>query len=68
MQIPSNMLITRIQPGLYMSSWMVVWAAVSAATAAVHNFGGRWCFSGWLPTAGLWWALGFNLGDGLRIA
>ncbi|KAH7375507.1 MFS transporter [Plectosphaerella cucumerina] len=40
MQIPSNMLITRIQPGIYMSSWMVVWAGVSAATAAVHNFGG----------------------------
>lgn len=40
MQIPSNMLITRIKPGLYMSSWMVVWAGVSAATAAVNNFGG----------------------------
>lgn len=29
MQIPSNMMITRIRPGLYMSSWMLVWAVVS---------------------------------------
>jgi sugar phosphate permease len=28
-QVPSNMLITRIPPSIYMSSWMVVWAAVS---------------------------------------
>ena len=30
--------------------------------------GGRWCFKSWLPTAGLRWALGFSLGDGLQIA
>ena len=29
MQIPSNMLITRIRPSLYMSGWMVIWAIVS---------------------------------------
>lgn len=40
MQIPSNMLITKIQPGIYMSSWMIVWAAVSACTALVKNYGG----------------------------
>ncbi|KAH7028837.1 major facilitator superfamily domain-containing protein [Microdochium trichocladiopsis] len=40
MQIPSNMLITKIKPGIYMSSWMVVWAVVSACTALVKNFGG----------------------------
>ncbi|RMZ67377.1 major facilitator superfamily transporter [Pyrenophora seminiperda CCB06] len=40
MQIPSNMLITRIRPGIYMSSWMFVWAIVSACTALVQNFGG----------------------------
>lgn len=40
MQIPSNMLITRIKPGIYMSGWMVVWALVSACTALVTNFGG----------------------------
>ena len=40
MQIPSNMLITRIKPGIYMSAWMLVWAVVSACTALVTNFGG----------------------------
>lgn len=40
MQIPSNMLITRIKPGIYMSSWMLVWAIVSGCTALVQNFGG----------------------------
>ncbi|RXG50457.1 hypothetical protein VDGE_09088 [Verticillium dahliae] len=40
MQIPSNMLITKVNPGIYMSSWMVVWAAVSACTALVNNFAG----------------------------
>lgn len=29
MQIPSNMLITRIKPGVYMSAWMIIWAVVS---------------------------------------
>lgn len=33
MQIPSNMLITRIKPGIYMSAWMLVWAVVSGATS-----------------------------------
>ena len=40
MQIPSNMLITRIKPAAYMSSWMVIWAVVSGATGAVQSFGG----------------------------
>ncbi|KAF2820461.1 MFS general substrate transporter [Ophiobolus disseminans] len=40
MQIPSNMLITRIKPGIYMSAWMAIWAVVSACTALVQNFGG----------------------------
>ena len=40
MQIPSNMLITRIRPGIYMSAWMLVWALVSGCTALVQNFGG----------------------------
>lgn len=38
-QIPSNMLITRIQPGIYMSAWMLVWAVVSGKlVSCVH-----WC-------------------------
>ncbi|KAI0119246.1 MFS transporter [Daldinia grandis] len=40
MQVPSNMLITRIKPGLYMSGWMLLWAVVSACTAAVKSYGG----------------------------
>jgi hypothetical protein len=32
MQVPSNMLITRIKPGLYMSGWMLIWAVVSGGT------------------------------------
>ncbi|KAF4436267.1 hypothetical protein F53441_13301, partial [Fusarium austroafricanum] len=40
MQIPSNMLITKVKPGIYMSAWMLVWAAVSACTALVKNYGG----------------------------
>jgi hypothetical protein len=40
MQVPSNMLITRIKPGIYMSAWMAIWAVVSACTALVQSFGG----------------------------
>lgn len=40
MQIPSNMLITRIKPGIYMSSWMLIWAVVSACTGLVQNYAG----------------------------
>ncbi|KAF2187051.1 major facilitator superfamily protein [Zopfia rhizophila CBS 207.26] len=40
MQIPSNMLITRIRPSIYMSSWMLVWATVSGCTALVKSYGG----------------------------
>lgn len=29
MQIPSNMLITKVRAGMYMSAWMLVWAVVS---------------------------------------
>lgn len=54
-QVPSNMLITRIAPSIYMSSWMVLWSAVSgmfiilsyeliliwlACTALVKNYQG----------------------------
>ncbi|KAI1468503.1 MFS transporter [Daldinia caldariorum] len=39
MQVPSNMLITRIKPGLYMSGCMFLWAVVSTCTAAVKSYG-----------------------------
>lgn len=40
MQVPSNMLITRIKPGVYMAGCMFLWAVVSACTAAVKSYGG----------------------------
>ncbi|KAH7122656.1 major facilitator superfamily domain-containing protein [Dendryphion nanum] len=40
MQVPSNMLITRIKPGMYMSAWMLIWAVVSTCTGFVKNFEG----------------------------
>ncbi|OJD09418.1 hypothetical protein ACJ73_10334, partial [Blastomyces percursus] len=40
MQIPSNMLITRVRPSIYMSSWMVIWSIVSACTALVKSYEG----------------------------
>ena len=38
MQIPSNMLLTRLRPSLYLPFWVVVWSIVSASTAAVQNY------------------------------
>ena len=40
MQVPSNMLITKVRPSMYMSGWMVVWAIVSGCTALVQNYAG----------------------------
>ena len=40
MQLPSNLLITRIRPSLYLGITMIVWGAVCASTAAVQNLGG----------------------------
>ncbi|KAL7625237.1 hypothetical protein AAE478_004452 [Parahypoxylon ruwenzoriense] len=39
MQIPSNMIITKIsRPGLYICSAAIIWGAVSASTAAAKNY------------------------------
>lgn len=40
MQIPSNLLLTRIRPSMYLGICMGIWGAISAAQAAVHNFSG----------------------------
>lgn len=41
MQVPSNMMITRVKrPSWYMSLWMLAWAAVSGCTALVQSYGG----------------------------
>lgn len=39
MQIPSNMILTRVRPSLYLPIWACVWSGVSAATSGVHTFG-----------------------------
>lgn len=39
-QIPSNLIITRIpRPGMYICLAVVIWGAISAATAAVKTYG-----------------------------
>ncbi|ETN43921.1 uncharacterized protein HMPREF1541_11052 [Cyphellophora europaea CBS 101466] len=40
MQLPSNLLITRVRPSLYLGVTMAVWGAVCACTAAVQNLSG----------------------------
>ncbi|KAK0367962.1 hypothetical protein CLIM01_14679 [Colletotrichum limetticola] len=40
MQVPSNMFLTRTSPSIYMSTCMIGWAAISAATAGVKNYSG----------------------------
>lgn len=38
-QVPSNMLITRVPPSIYMSAWMVVWSIVSGRIHfQCHNY------------------------------
>jgi MFS family permease len=40
MQIPSNMILTRVRPSLYLPFWVCVWSCISASTAGTHNFSG----------------------------
>lgn len=41
MQVPSNLFLNKIgKPAMYLPGCMVVWGAISAATAATQNFGG----------------------------
>ncbi|KAL5366222.1 major facilitator superfamily domain-containing protein [Aspergillus floccosus] len=39
-QLPSNMIITRVRPSIYLPCCVMVWSCVSAATAGVENFSG----------------------------
>lgn len=39
MQLPSNMIITRVRPSIYLAFWVCVWSCISAATAAANNYG-----------------------------
>ena len=38
MQLPSNMILTRVRPSLYLPFWVCVWSCISAATAGAHNY------------------------------
>jgi MFS family permease len=37
-QIPSNLILSRVRPSLYLSGFVALWGAVSACTAAADNF------------------------------
>ncbi|KAK6065318.1 thiol-specific monooxygenase [Seiridium cupressi] len=39
MQLPSNLLITRLRPSWYLGTAMTIWGTISASQAAVHSFG-----------------------------
>ena len=39
MQVPSNLLLTRVRPSIYMGSAMLLWGVISTCQAAVHSFG-----------------------------
>lgn len=40
MQLPSNMILTRVRPSIYIPFWVCIWSCISASTASVHNFSG----------------------------
>jgi MFS family permease len=40
MQLPSNLLLTRVKPSIYLGLAMAAWGAISAAQAATTTFGG----------------------------
>ncbi|KAI1432377.1 allantoate permease [Xylaria sp. CBS 124048] len=40
MQLPSNLLLTRLRPSLYLGFAMTVWGVISTAQAATRSFGG----------------------------
>jgi len=39
-QIPSNYILSKTRPSLYLSFWVCVWGAISACTAAAKDFKG----------------------------
>ena len=38
-QLPSNMILTRVRPSIYLPCCVVLWSVVSAAAAAARNYG-----------------------------
>lgn len=41
-QLPSNMLITRVRPAIYLPAAAFIWSAISAMTALCTSAGGLW--------------------------
>ncbi|OAA60330.1 MFS transporter [Niveomyces insectorum RCEF 264] len=39
-QVPSNLMLSKSKPSLYLPFWMTIWGVVSACTAAVQNYHG----------------------------
>jgi hypothetical protein len=39
-QLPSNMILTRVRPSLYLPTCILIWSSVSVATGRVQDFGG----------------------------
>jgi len=39
MQLPSNLLLTRVRPSIYLATAMTLWGVVSTSQSAVHSFG-----------------------------
>lgn len=37
-QIPSNMILSKVRPSLYLSGFVALWGAVSTCTAAADNY------------------------------
>ncbi|KAH7345809.1 major facilitator superfamily domain-containing protein [Pyrenochaeta sp. MPI-SDFR-AT-0127] len=40
MQLPSNMILTKVRPSIYIPACAMLWSCVSAATSGVHNYPG----------------------------
>ncbi|KAI1173007.1 allantoate permease [Nemania sp. FL0916] len=40
MQLPSNLMLTRIRPSLYLGAAMTIWGVISTAQSATRSFGG----------------------------
>ncbi|WVR08894.1 hypothetical protein IAU60_005953 [Kwoniella sp. DSM 27419] len=38
-QIPSNLILARVRPSVYIPAWVAIWGVISGSTAAVHNYG-----------------------------
>jgi MFS family permease len=39
-QVPSNIILTRVRPSIYLPVCILVWGGISLCTAATHNFVG----------------------------